>query len=98
MNIIYDIYIYDIYVYMIYIYVYEIYIYVYEIYICVCVSYIYIIYPILYQYSIKNVDVSFHSYEISCQPNDSTGRLSVGPVGPLEMEPLRYHRGGHAGS
>ena len=92
------IYIYDIYVYMIYIYVYEIYIYVYEIYICVCVSYIYIIYPILYQYSIKNVDVSFHSYEISCQPNDSTGRLSVGPVGPLEMEPLRYHRGGHAGS
>ena len=55
--------------------------------------YMYIIYPILYQHSIKNVDVSFHS----CQPNDSTGRPSVGPVGPLEMEPLRYHRRGHTG-
>ena len=69
------------------------------IYICVCVSYIYyIIYPMLYQYSIKNVDVSFHMKYHPCQPNDSTSRLSVGPVGPLEMEPLRYHRRGHAGS
>ena len=95
--------------YMIYIYMYIWYIYIYVcvciyiwyiyIYVCVCVSYIYyIIYPMLYQYSIKNVDVSFHMKYHPCQPNDSTSRLSVGPVGPLEMEPLRYHRRGHAGS